>query len=80
MEQIIYLEPTDDLPAIRDRLDWAEAKRVVLVLPRGHTALRNPVGLRLLARHAAAREMEVVLVTRDRLIAELAREQGIAVS
>ena len=80
MEQIIYLEPTDDLPAIRDRLDWAEAKRVVLVLPKGHTALRNPVGLRLLARHAAAREMEIVLVTRDRVIAELAREQGIAIS
>jgi len=80
MEQIIYLEPTDDLPAIRDRLDWAEAKRVVLVLPKGHTALRNPVGLRLLARHAAAREMEIVLVTRDRLVADLAREQGIAVS
>lgn len=80
MEQIIYLEPTDDLPAIRDRLDWAEAKRVVLVLPKGHTALRSPVGLRLLARHAAAREMEIVLVTRDRVVAELAREQGIAVS
>lgn len=80
MEQIIYLEPTDDLPAIRDRLDWAEAKRVILVLPQGHTALRSPVGLKLLARHAAAREMEVILVTRDRVVVELAREQGIAVS
>jgi len=80
MEQIIYLEPTDDVPAIRDRLDWAEARRVLLVVPKGHTALQNPVGLRLLARHAAAREMEIVLVTRDRVVATLAREQGIAVS
>ncbi len=80
MEQIIYLEPTDDLPAIRDRLDWAEAKRVILVLPKGHAALRSPVALRLLARHAAAREMGIVLVTRDRVVTELAREQGIAVS
>jgi len=79
MEQIIYLDPTDDLPMIRDRLDWAESKRVLLVLPKGHRSLRNAVGLRLLIRHAAAREMEIALVTRDRAIVELAREQGIVV-
>jgi hypothetical protein len=79
MEQIIYLDPTDDLPMIRDRLDWAESKHVLLVLPKGHKALRNTVGLRLLMRHAAAREMEIALVTRDRVISELAREQGIVI-
>jgi len=79
MEQIIYLDPTDDLPVIRDRLEWAQSKRVLLVLPQGYRPLRNVVGLRLLLRHAAALEMEIALVTRDRMIAELAREKGIIV-
>ena len=79
MEQIIYLDPTDDLPVIRDRLEWAQSKRVILVLPQGYRPLRSAVGLRLLLRHAAALEMEIALVTRDRVIVELAREQGIAV-
>lgn len=79
MEQIIYLDITDDLPMIRDRLEWAQSKRVLLVLPKGYQPLRSPVGLRLLLRHAAATGVEIALVTRDRIIVEQAREQGIAV-
>ena len=33
MEQIIYLEIDDDIPIIRDRLEWAQAQRVLLVVP-----------------------------------------------
>lgn len=79
MEQIIYLDATDDLPMIRDRLEWAQARRVLLVLPKRYEPLRSPVGLRLLLRHAAATGVEIALVTRDRITIELARERGIAV-
>lgn len=79
MEQIIYLDATDDLPMIRDRLEWAQSRRVLLVLPKGYEPLRSPVGLRLLLRHAAATGVEIALVTRDRITIELARERGIAI-
>lgn len=79
MEQIIYLQSKDDLTAIRDHLEWAQSERVLLVLPKGYAALRSPVNLRLLLRHAAANSLEIALVTRDRVTREMAEEQGIAV-
>ena len=33
-EQIIKIEPDDEIATIRDRITWAEAPRVLLVVPR----------------------------------------------
>jgi hypothetical protein len=79
MEQIIHLDSNDDIPLIRDRLEWVQAGRIVLVLPKGYRMLRSQVNLKLLQRHARDLSVEVALVTRDRVINELARETGIPV-
>ena len=77
MQQVIYLQSDDDLPAIRHLLDGAQARRVLLVLPGGYTGLRDALTLRLLRRKAAELAIEVALVTRDGRTTEIAREEGI---
>ena len=77
MEQIIYLEADDDIPVIRDRLEWAQANRVVLVVPLKNRVLRSLVNLKLLSRHARNNSLKVALVTKDPQIIELSREANL---
>jgi hypothetical protein len=79
VEQIIYLEVDDDIAAIRDRLEWAQARRVLLVIPPRCRTLGNLVNLKLLQRHVRNLAMEAALVTRDGTTQELAHEVGLPV-
>lgn len=74
MDQIIYLEQDDDITAIRDRLEWARARRVLLVAPRGVAALRSLVHLKVLARVAGDLAIELAIATPDLQVQDLARE------
>ena len=74
MEQIIHLDVDDDIPVIRDRLEWAQGDRILLVVPPKNRTLRNLVNLKLLARHARNYSLKVALVTRDPKIIELSHE------
>jgi hypothetical protein len=79
MQQVIYLELEDDLPAIRDLLEGAQARRVLLVVPKGSRTFHEPLHLRVLRRYAADLALDVALVTRDGRTRRLAGEEGIAV-
>jgi hypothetical protein len=79
MQQVIYLEVEDDLPAIRDLLEGAQAKRVLLVVPKGCRTLQSPINLRILRRYAMNLALDVALVTRDSRTRQLAKEEGFAV-
>jgi hypothetical protein len=79
MQQVIYLEVEDDVPAIRDLLEGAQAKRVLLVVPKGCRTLRSSINLRVLRRYAANLALDVALVTRDSRTRQLAKEEGVAV-
>src|SRR5512143_1850901 len=79
LEQIIYLEPSDDLLSIRDRVDMAEAKRVLLVVPQYSDVLTRRVDLQLLQRRAALGGIDLALVTDDGLVHSQAREVGLPV-
>ncbi len=79
MQQVIYLEIEDDLPAIRDLLEGAQAKRVLLVVPKGARVFREPLNLRILQRYAHQLALDVALVTRDSRTRQLAKEEGLAV-
>jgi hypothetical protein len=78
MEQIIYLEADDDIPVIRDRLEWAEADRVLLVVPPKNRVLRSLVNLKLLSRYARNYSLNLALVTRDPRVMRLSREIKLA--
>ncbi len=79
MQQVIYLEVEDDMPAVRELLEGAQAKRVLLVVPKGCDTLRNTVNLRILRRYAANMGLDVGLVTRDSRTRQLAKEEGFAI-
>jgi hypothetical protein len=79
MQQVIYLEVEDDMPAVRDLLEGAQAKRALLVVPRGCRTFQNPINLRVLRRYATNLALDVALVTRDSRTRRLAREEGVPV-
>jgi hypothetical protein len=79
MQQVIYLEVEDDMPAVRELLEGAQAKRVLLVVPKGCDTLRSTVNLRILRRYAANMGLDVGLVTRDSRTRQLAKEEGVAI-
>jgi hypothetical protein len=74
MQQIIYLEIDDDITTIRNRLEWSQAPRVLLVIPRGCPALHRPLDFTLLRRQADALGIEVALVSKDPVVQDLAYE------
>jgi hypothetical protein len=79
MQQVIYIDADDDLPAIRHLLEGAQGRQILLVVPKGYQALRDTVNLRVLRRYAADLALEVALVTRDSRTRQMARAEGVAV-
>ncbi len=79
MQQVIYLEIEDEWPAIRELLEGAQAKRVLLVVPKGNQTFHDPINLRVLRRYATNLALDVGLVTRDSRTRRLAQEEGVAV-
>ncbi len=78
-EQIIYLDPNDELTKVRERLEGIAARRVIVIVPQ-QTQLRSHVGWRLL--HARTREMgkEVLVISADRQIRAVAKAAGFRVA
>ena len=77
MQQVLYLEAEDDLPAIRELLEGAQARRVLLVVPPSSRLFREPLSLRILRRYASDLALDVGLITRDNRVKQLAREEGL---
>ncbi len=74
--QLIYLDADDDIVSICDRLDWAQADRVLLVLPESGSLLTERLDMMRLRRHADRRSLEVGLVTGDGRVKGEARDLG----
>lgn len=95
MQQIIKFEVTDDITAIRNRIDFALAPpilgqngqsggrparpRLLLVVPRKNKALQSLVNMKLLARAAYSRAAEVAIVSDDPIVRDYAKEADIKV-
>lgn len=77
--QSIKLEPYDDVVSIRDRLQFVEAERVLLVLPRHGSVLKRKLDLVLVQREAARRNLQIALLTHDPDIADNAAALNLSV-
>ncbi len=77
--QIIQLEAHDDLASVSDKLAWVQAPRLLLVWPDRARVLRRRLDLVLLARAAAARGIQIGIVTRDPVALDQAAALGLAV-
>jgi hypothetical protein len=76
-EQIIQLEPHDDINSARDKLSWVRTPRVLLVFPEDSPILRQRLDLLLLQREATRQQAELAIVTIDPVIVEHCNELGI---
>jgi len=63
--QIVYLEPHDDYNSVRDKLNWTQAPRVVLVWPGRGRVLSRRFDLVMLQRYARKNGTQIGLVTLD---------------
>lgn len=80
LEQVITLNRRARFDDVVQRLQHAQSRRVVLVIPPGADKLRSPVPLRRLLRYALDEGFDLTLVVRDRKVRNLAREVGFRVS
>ncbi len=75
--QILQLEPSDDRASVSDKLNWAQAPRVLLIWPPSGRILTRRLDLVLLQRAARRKGAQLGLVTRDPDVLDLAAELGI---
>src|SRR5919198_1706207 len=75
-QDLVFLDPDDDLGAIRSKLDSSSAEEVYLVIPRKSSVLRTPLDYRILARIANELPSETIIVTGDGNRRRLAQQEG----
>ena len=79
MTEIYQISPDASLESLRRALGQWRGKHVALVLPAGWMELDNVARLRLLQRQAIVQEVELALVTADRVTRKGAKQVGIPV-
>ncbi len=86
MKHIVELENNDDMASIRGRINVAlssttangqEKSRLLLLVPRQNRALQSLVNMKLLARIAQTRAVDIALVSNQPAVRDYAREVGI---
>ena len=79
MNEIIYLEPDDDITGVIGRIKEITPSSVALVIPRGGNIAQSIVNLKLLKREIEKIDKSVSLVANDKITKNLASQVGIAV-
>lgn len=77
--QIIHLEAHDDTLSVRDKMDWAQTPRVLLIWPEKEKVLRARLDLILLERYCSSHGSQMAIQTTDREVIYQAGEAGIPV-
>ncbi|GAB4570228.1 MAG: hypothetical protein Kow0077_03920 [Anaerolineae bacterium] len=77
--EIIQLAPDDDVVSVRDRIEFAESHRILLVWPpNGERVLQRKLDLILLQRAVRRRAARLALVTLDKEVIQNARDLNIS--
>lgn len=79
MDEIIYLEPDEEITSAIDKIKKAQSKNLGLVIPRDATLLQSVVNLRLLSREANTLGKKISIVTADKIGRNLASQIGLPV-
>lgn len=79
MDELIYLEPDEEITSVIDKLKNLAGQRVGLVVPRDATLLQSVVNLRLLDREAKSLGKSISIVTADKTGRNLASQVGLEV-
>lgn len=79
MDEILYLEPDEEITSVIDKIKQAKSNRLSLVVPREATLLQSVVNLKLLVKEATKSNKEIILVTSDKIGRNLASQVGLTV-
>ena len=71
-EQVLYIDPEENLTIVRERLERASTRYVALVIP-AQTQLRSSTAWRLLHRYTREMGKEVAVVSSDSQIRAIAQ-------
>jgi hypothetical protein len=77
--QILQLDEHDDVISTRDKMNWGQTGRILLVWPESGRLLRRRVDLVVLQRHSAALGAQLALVTTDPVVRFHARSLAIPI-
>src|SRR5436309_8601788 len=76
-QEMIFLDPDDDLGTVRAKLESSPADQIFLVLPGRAATLRTPLEFRILARIAHELSTDVIIVSSDAARRQMARREGL---
>jgi len=79
MDEILYLEPDEEITSVVDKLKGLESKSVGLVAPKGSTIVQSLVSLKLLKKQAQELGKKIAIVTSDEVGQNLASRIGLPV-
>ncbi|HEX3244235.1 MAG TPA: hypothetical protein VHX16_02410 [Chloroflexota bacterium] len=77
VQEVLFLDPDDDLGSIRAKLESVSADEIYLVIPRRSSVLRAPLEFRILARLANDLASETIIVTSDSGRRAMAKHEGL---
>ena len=72
MDEILYLEPDEEITSVVDKLKGLEANSVGLVAPKGSSIVQSLVSLKLLQKQAKQQGKEIAIITSDEVGQNLA--------
>ncbi len=78
-EQVVYIDPEENITSVRERLEQTKAHNIALVVP-AQTHLRGLVVWKLLSARAKALGKEVSIVSSDPQIRAMARSVQLRVA
>lgn len=70
----LYFDSDDDITAIINKLEDIESSKVALIPPKRSTILQSVVNLKLLKKAAGANDNDMVLITKDPVILNVASQ------
>src|ERR1051326_3702939 len=76
-QELIFLDPDDDLGTIRAKLESSPADEIFLVVPRRASTLRTSLEFRILSRLAHELSTDVTVVSADGGRRQPARQEGL---
>lgn len=78
-QRTIYIESTEEITSVIDRLKNIDAKDIVFVIPKGSMILQSIVNLKLLKKQARKHKKNIAIVTTDTIGRNLSTKAGIPV-
>lgn len=79
MDEILYLEPDEEITGVIDKVKKTHTDSIGLVIPRNSTLIHSIVNLKLLKKEAEQNKKEIALVTTDKVGKNIAAQVGLAV-